>query len=69
MEAFNSRFKSEGRSLFLIAQSVTELAAIVAERMDYYNAQRRHSSIGYVPPLTYIGRMRAGSAEGSPSCI
>jgi putative transposase len=63
MEAFNSRFKSEGRSLFLVAQSVTELAAIVAERMDYYNAQRRHSSIGYLPPLTYIERIRSGTKE------
>jgi putative transposase len=63
MEAFNSRFKSEGRSLLLLAQSVTELAAIVAQRIDYYNAQRRHSSIGYVPPLTYIERIRSASKE------
>jgi putative transposase len=63
MEAFNSRFKSEGRSLFLVAQSVTGLAAIVAERMDYYNAQRRHSSIDYLPPLTYIERIRSGTKE------
>ena len=63
MEAFNSRFKSEGRSLFLVAQSVTELAAVVAERMYYYNAQRRHSSIGYLPPLTYIERIRSGTKE------
>ena len=59
MEAFNSRFKNEGRSLFLVAQSVTELAAIVAERVEYYNTQRRHSSIGYLPPLTYIERIRS----------
>jgi transposase InsO family protein len=49
--------------LFLVAQSVTELAAIVAERMDYYNAQRRHSSIGYLPPLTYIERIRSRIKE------
>jgi transposase InsO family protein len=63
MEAFNSRFKSEGRSLFLVAQSVTELAMIVTERMEYYNTQRRHSSIGYLPPLTYIGRIRSSQAR------
>ena len=63
MEAFNSRFKSEGRSLFLVAQSVTELAMIVAERMEYYNTQRRHSSIGYLPPMTYIERIRSSQAR------
>ena len=63
MESFNSRFKSEGCSLFLVAQSVTELAMIVAERMEYYNTQRRHSSIGYLPPLTYIERIRPSQAR------
>lgn len=65
MEAFFSRFKEEGRSLFLDAQSITELAAVVDSRMAYYNIERRHSSIGYVPPLTYIERVHAGSAKGS----
>ena len=58
MEAFNGRFKTEGHSLFLEAQSVGELITVVDERMRYYNTRRRHSSIGYVPPLTYIERMR-----------
>jgi transposase InsO family protein len=65
MEAFFSRFKEVGRSLFLDAQSITELAAVVDSRMAYYNIERRHSSIGYVPPLTYIERVHAGSAKGS----
>jgi putative transposase len=63
MEAFNSRFKSEGRSLFVVARSVTELAMIVTERMRYYNTQRRHSSIGYLAPLTYIERIRSRTKE------
>ena len=63
MESFNSHFKSEGRSLFLEAQSMTELIMIVAERMEYYNSQRRHSSIGYLPPLTYIERIRWSQAR------
>ena len=29
------------------------------------DADRRHSTIGYVPPLTYIERVRAGSTKGS----
>jgi len=54
MEGFNSRFKNENRSLFLDAQTPDELTAIVAERMDYYNRERRHSSVGYQAPLVYI---------------
>jgi len=65
MESFNSRFKEEGRSLFLDAQSMAELAAVVDSRMLYYNTEPRHSSIGYLPPLTYIARLRSGSAEES----
>jgi putative transposase len=67
MESFHSRFKTEGRSLFLDAHDIAELRAIVAERMRYYNIERRHSSIGYVPPLAYIGRVRSGLAEQAPS--
>ena len=59
MESFNGRFKSEGHSLFLEAQSLDELVAVVDDRMRYYNTERRHSSIGYVPPLTYIERTRS----------
>ena len=65
MESFNGHFKAEGRSLFLDAQTITELTAVVDSQMVYYNTNRRHSSIGYVPPLTYIEQVRAGSARGS----
>jgi transposase InsO family protein len=63
MESFNSRFKNEWRSLFLDADSVTELARIVAERMRYYNTKRRHSSICNLPPLTYIERSRSSQTR------
>jgi putative transposase len=59
MESFNGRFKTEGHSLFLEAQSLGELITVVDERMLYYNTERRHSSIGYVPPLMYIKRARS----------
>jgi putative transposase len=59
MESFNGRFKTEGRSLFLEALSIGELIAVVDERMRHYNTRRRHSSIGYLPPLTYIERVRS----------
>jgi transposase InsO family protein len=63
MESFNGRFKSEGHSLFLEAQSLAELITVVDERMRYYNTGRRHSSIGYVPPLMYIKCARSKREE------
>lgn len=63
MESFNGRFKGEGHSLFLEAQSLGELITVVDERMRYYNTERRHSSIGCVPPLTYIKRARSKGEE------
>jgi len=59
MESFNGRFKGEGHSLFLEAQSLNDLIAVVDNRMCYYNTERRHSSIGYVPPLMYVEQMRS----------
>ena len=57
MESFNGRFKTEGRSLFVEAQSLSELQTVVGEQMRYYNNERRHSSLGYLPPLTYLERI------------
>jgi len=65
MESFFSRFKEEGRSLFFDAGSITELVALVDNQMAYYNTDRRHSSIGYVSPLTYIQRVGTGPAGRS----
>lgn len=67
MESFFSRFKEEGRSLFLDAQNVDELATVVDSRMVYYNTDRRHSSIGYVSPLTYIVGVRDRHREWEQS--
>ena len=63
MESFNGRFKGEGHSLFLEAQNLDELVAVVDERMRYYNTERRHSSVGYVPPLMYIKRAQSKGEE------
>jgi transposase InsO family protein len=60
MESFHGRFKTEGHSLFLEAQTFGELRGVVGQQMCYYNTQRRHSSIGYLPPVTYIERLRSG---------
>ena len=57
MEGFNSRFKTENRSLFSDAQTLDQLRAVVAERMAYYNRERRHSSIGYQAPVSFIATL------------
>jgi len=59
MESFNGRFKTENRSLFLDAQNLEQLDQIVAKRMHYYNAERRHSSLDYVSPLAYVKQQRS----------
>ncbi len=58
MESFNGRFKGENGALFLEAQTLADLQQLVAERMDYYNVQRRHSTLGYLSPLTFIRQQR-----------
>jgi putative transposase len=63
MESFNSRFKAEGHSLFLNARTLADLISVVDQRMTYYNTERRHSSINYVPPLTYIQRWRSDQSR------
>ncbi len=63
IESFNGRFKGEGYSLFLEAQSLGELITVADERMRYYNTERRHSSIGYVPPLMYVKQARSKGKE------
>ena len=47
MEAFLSRFKTEAPRCCWIAQTREELATVSAQRIDYYNRERRHSRIGY----------------------
>ena len=59
MESFHGRFKSENRSLFLDTQNLDELRKTVAKRMDYYNNERRHSSLDYQSPRSYLQRMRS----------
>lgn len=62
MESFHSRFKGEWKSLFLDARSIEELEKIVADRIHYYNAERRHSSIGYLSPLNFIRQWMPNTA-------
>jgi transposase InsO family protein len=36
---------------------VTEVRELTSERLDRYNTQRPHDSLGHVPPLTYRPRL------------
>ena len=63
MESFNGRFKGENHSLLLEAQDLDDLVEVVERRMTYYNTERRHSSIGYLPPATYVERVRSALGE------
>jgi len=56
MESFNGHFKGESGSLFFAARNMWELRRAIAEQIEYYNARRRHSALGYLAPWTYIKR-------------
>jgi transposase InsO family protein len=36
-----------------LTQTLADLAAVVDARMRYYNAERRHSQLGYRAPMIY----------------
>ena len=49
--------------MFLDAQDIDELEAVVDSQVHYYNTDRRHSSIGYLSPMRYIRQMRSNNEE------
>lgn len=57
MESFHSRFKTENRSLLLDAETLPDLVRIANQRLAYYNARRRHSSLDNQAPLTVLARL------------
>jgi len=63
VESFNGRFKDEGGSLFTEASNVEELRDVVGEQMSYYNRDRIHSSIDYMPPARFVRHLRWGEDE------
>ena len=42
--------------MFLEARNIWELKRVVKERIEYYNQERRHSTLGQVSPLNYLKR-------------
>jgi transposase InsO family protein len=63
MEAFHSRFKTEGNSLFLDAPTLADLDVVVEGRMRYHNRERRHSALDYVTPRMYVDRVLNGTGK------
>ena len=49
----------EAAGLLLDCQTLDELTTVIARRIDYYNRDRQHSTIGYVAPLSYAAAIRA----------
>lgn len=68
MASFFGRFKSEGLSRFLAADDFEQLQDIVAERVNYYNRSRRHSSIEYQTPMSALRQMRL-SCQGTNGAV
>jgi putative transposase len=54
MESFWAHFKGENASLFLETASLEELEWVIGRQMEYYNFERRHSSLGYRSPVEYL---------------
>lgn len=54
IEAFWARFKAENHSLLLEAETMAQLETVIDRQMQYHNRERRHSGIGYQPPLAYL---------------
>ena len=54
IESWNGRFKGENASLFLEAETIEELERLVAAKIRYYTARRRHSRLENTSPRKYI---------------
>ena len=60
MESFNGHFKGELKSLVADCRTMDEVKKVVVKQLHYYNWQRRHSSIDYLPPMVYFKSKRRG---------
>jgi transposase InsO family protein len=65
MESFNSRFKTEGNSLFLDAPTLAKLDTVVDGRMRYHNWERRHSALDYMAPRAYVDQVLNSAGKRS----
>ena len=56
IESLWGRTKDEIGSRIAEASSLPALRSVFDERFRYYNQERRHSSIGYIPPREHLGQ-------------
>ena len=56
IESLWGRTKDEIGSRITEASSLPALRSVFDERFRYYNRERRHSSIGYIPPREHLGQ-------------
>ena len=60
-----SGFVYDAAELAALSEELAVSGRVVISFLGQLNDDRRHSSIGYVPPLTCIERTHAGSTKGS----
>lgn len=58
MESFNGHFKGELKSLVADCATLAEVRQVIQKQIYYYNWQRQHSSVGYLPPMVYLKQQR-----------
>jgi len=56
IESLWGRTKDEIGSRIAEASSLPALRSVFDDRFRYYNQERRHSSIGYIPPREHLGQ-------------
>jgi len=54
MESFNGHFKGENESIFWEQKNIKGIIRVVETRMRYYNAVRRHESLGQISPEEFL---------------
>jgi len=65
IESLWGRTKTEIGSRIAEAQSLPALREVLDGRFQYYNQERRHSSIGYVPPREHLNNALSTSESES----
>lgn len=61
MESFNGHFKGPIESMISEAKTMKELREVIRKRVEEWNQDRRHSSLGQIAPRTYIENQQADS--------
>lgn len=63
MESFNGHFKGELKTLVAECETIEEVRQVVGKQMRYYNWERQHASVEYLPPMVYLKKRRRKSGK------